>query len=85
MTLRPGEIRVDKATGMVRPTHGPSLNTDRARADEFEGGAHQVVSLPDGLQVIKRGGGPTHFEIVPTNPVTPAQFQDMLNKVGLKK
>ena len=46
---------------MVRPTHGPSLNTDRAKADKFEGGAYQVTSLPDGVQIIKERRWPHPF------------------------
>jgi hypothetical protein len=79
MTVMPNEVRLD-ANGMVRPTHGVSINTDPAKVERF-GGAQQVKSLPEGLKIIQRGKDPHHYEIVPTQPIRPEQFQQLLNRV----
>jgi hypothetical protein len=80
MTARPGEYRVGP-DGMVKSTHGLSLNTNPAAVERF-GGASQIKSLPDGLQIIPRGADPGHFEIVPSRTMTPGAYQELLNQVA---
>lgn len=79
MTFTPNEVRLD-AKGMVKPTHGLSVNTNAAGLERF-GGAQQIKTIPEGLQIIQRGSNQNHFEIVPTQPMKPEQFQLLLNKV----
>jgi RHS repeat-associated protein len=79
MAVKPNEIRVD-ANGMVRPTHGVSLSTNPAGLERF-GGARQIKNLPEGLQIIQRGSNVSHYEIVPTEPMKPEAFQELLNQV----
>jgi hypothetical protein len=79
LTFKPHEIRLD-ANGMVTPTHGVSVNTSPAGLERF-GGARQIKSVPEGLQIIQRGSSPTHYEIVPRAPMPPTQFQHLLNQV----
>ncbi len=79
MTFKPNEIRLD-ANGMVQSTHGVSVNTNASGLERF-GGARQISTVPDGLQIIQRGANVSHFEIVPSRPMSPEQFQQLLNKV----
>ena len=79
-TLKPGEIKIDKATGMVKDTHGVSLDINPDTVSKF-GGAYKIDSLPDGLKIIQRGSRAEHFEIVPTKPMTVDEFQGLLNKI----
>lgn len=65
---------------MVKSTHGLSVNTNPAKVEAF-GGANQIKTLPDGLQIVQRGSNASHYEIVPTQPMKPADFQGLLNKV----
>jgi hypothetical protein len=78
--LKPGEIRVGK-DGLVRPTHGPSLDTDPSFGAVASRGANKVKSIPDELQIIQRGGRATHFEVVPKEPMTPERFQELLRQI----
>ena len=79
MTVKPNEVRLD-ANGMVKPTHGISVNSSPSGLERF-GGAQQIKHLPEGLQIIQRGKNPSHFEIVPTQPTELEHFQQLLNKV----
>ncbi|MGE5329543.1 MAG: fibronectin type III domain-containing protein [Deltaproteobacteria bacterium] len=79
-TLKPGEIKIDKATGMVKDTHGVSLDVNPDTVSKF-GGAYKIDSLPDGLKIIQRGSRAEHFEIVPTKPMTVDEFQGLLNQI----
>lgn len=76
--VKPGDVRV--INGLVQPTHGPSLDTDPSRLGSF-GGARRLVSIPSELQIIQRGKRATHFEIVPKEPMTPEQFQELVNQI----
>ena len=79
-TIKAGEIKIDKATGMVTSTHGVSLDVNPNTVSKF-GGAYKIDSLPDGLQIIQRGSRAEHFEIVPTKPMTVDEFQGLLNQI----
>ena len=79
---RPGEVRVDPATGLLRTTHGISVFDRPDDLDRF-GGAHEVVSLPDKLRIIQRGRDPHHFEIVPAVPMPPAEYEEALQQIVL--
>ena len=77
------DIQIDKATGLVKPTHGLSLDVDAAAMEKF-GGAFQVESIPAELKIIQRGGRMGHFEIVPREAMTPEGFQEFANQIVLK-
>jgi hypothetical protein len=83
LTVKPNELRVDKATGLVQPTHGISLNTDPGKLAQF-GGAFRVKSIPSELKIIQRGTKPGHYEIVPREPMPMQRFQELLQKVVLE-
>jgi hypothetical protein len=79
---KPGEVRVDPATGLLRTTHGISV-FDRPDNLERFGGAYQVLSIPDTLRIIQRGRDPHHFEIVPVVPMSQAEYEDALKQIIL--
>jgi len=81
--VRPGEIRVGN-DGLVRTTHGLSVNTNPLDQNVARRTAMRIKSIPDELQIIRRGGGDTHFEIVPKQPMTPERFQELLNQIVLE-
>jgi hypothetical protein len=80
LTAKPGECRIDKSTGLLKSSHGVSLNTDPAKLARF-GGASQIRSLPKGLKIIQRGADPSHFEVVPARPMTPSEYQNLLHRI----
>ena len=79
-TIKSGEIKIDSATGMVKDTHGISLDVNPNTVSKF-GGAYKIDSLPDGLKIIQRGTRAEHFEIVPTRPMTVDEIQGLLNQI----
>jgi hypothetical protein len=79
---RPGEVRIDSATGLVQTTHGISV-FDRPDNLERFGGAHEVTSLPDKLRIVQRGRDPHHFEIVPTVPMPLLEYEEALQQIVL--
>lgn len=78
--LKPGEVKVDRTTGLVQPTHGPSLDIVPDNVARF-GGAQQVTRIPSELKVIQRGARIEHFEVVPRQPMTEAKFQQLLDAI----
>jgi hypothetical protein len=60
--VKPGEIRIDKATGLVKDTHGISLDVNPDTVSKF-GGAYKIDSMPEGLKIIQRGSRAEHFEM----------------------
>jgi RHS repeat-associated protein len=80
LTLKPGEIKLDPKTGLVKPSHGPSLDVNASTVERF-GGAQQIKSIPAELKIIQRGARPEHFEIVPREPMPLDKFQELLNQV----
>lgn len=78
--LKPNEFKLNKETGLVKPTHGVSLDVDPNTVSKF-GGAYKIESLPDGLKVIQRGQRKEHFEIVPSNEMSIEKFQSLLNQI----
>lgn len=79
---RPGEVRVDPATGLLRTTHGISVY-DRPDNLERFGGAYEIVSAPDKLRIIQRGRDSHHFEIVPAVPMSLAEYEEVLQQIVL--
>jgi hypothetical protein len=79
---RPQDVRIDKATGLLKPTRGISLNTDEEAMINRLGGARQVLKVPKDLQIIYTS--PNHFEIAPRVPMTMQQYQELLNQTTYK-
>jgi hypothetical protein len=83
LTVRPGDVKVDRQTGLIQTTHGLSLDTDPAGLSRF-GGARKVLSIPDELHIAQRGQRETHFEIVPKEPMTLDRFQELVSQIVLE-
>ena len=83
LDAKPHEYKVD-ARGMVKATHGLSVETDSAALSRF-GGSSRIVSAPASLQIIQRGARPTHFEIVPRQPMKPSEYQEALDQIVLEQ
>jgi hypothetical protein len=80
-TVKPNEVKIDKVTGLVKPTHGVSLDVNPATLEKW--GPQQIQSIPSELKIIQRGKRLEHFEIVPKEPMTLERFQELLNKIEL--
>jgi RHS repeat-associated protein len=78
----PNDIKLDPE-GMVKTTHGPSLNTDPAKLERF-GEVYEIKLIPPELQIIQRGMNASHYEIVPRQPMTLERFQQLLRSVVTK-
>ena len=76
------DIQIDRATGLVKPTHGLSLDLDAAVMKKF-GGAFRVESIPQELRIVQRGNRMGHFEIVPRQAMTSERFQELAYQVTL--
>jgi hypothetical protein len=76
------EVRIDPNTGLVQPLRGVSVFNRPDNLDRF-GGPHRVTNLPTELQIVQRGHDPTHFEIVPVQPMTFKEYEDALGRIVL--
>lgn len=83
LVFQPHEVRIDKRTGLIKTTHGVSVDADAKRVASF-GGAYKVQALPEGLTIIQRGRRAEHYEIVPAAPVTLGRYQELLDEVELE-
>src|SRR5439155_4904515 len=79
---KPYEVRIDPATGLLRTTHGVSVYDRPDNLSRF-GGAYQVTAVPGELRIVQRGRDPHHFEIVPSKPMTLAEYEQALNQIIL--
>ena len=83
LTARPSDVRIDKASGLLRPGWGISLNSDPNASQIVKyGGPYKVDSIPDGLQ-ITQVGKEGHFELAPARSMTMEQYQGLLQQVQL--
>ena len=83
LTFKPHEVKRDRRTGLLRTTHGISVDATAEYIARF-GGAYVVRRIPEGLMIIQRGRRPTHYEIVPAFPMTPDHYQSLLDQVALE-
>ena len=81
-TIKPNEIKINKATGNVKTTHGVSINVDPNNVSKF-GGAYKIESIPEGLKIVQRGAKLEHFEIVPEYEMPLEEFQNLLNQIEI--
>lgn len=82
LTPKSGEVKIDRATGMVLPQRGISV-FDRPDGLERFGGANEVTNLPERLRVIQVGRDPHHHEIVPAEPMPYDEYTDLLKQIVL--
>jgi hypothetical protein len=78
----PHEVKRDPRTGLLQPTHGLSVFDQPDHLEKF-GGAHQVTNVPAELRIIQRGRNSHHFEIVPAQPMTMAEYEEALQQIVL--
>ena len=79
---RPFEVKFDPITGLLQPTHGISVFNRPDHLDRF-GGAYRVTGVPEDLKIIPRGRDPSPLEVVPARPMTLAEYEAALGKIGL--
>lgn len=48
------------------------------------GGAGEIESVPNELEIAQRGQSPDHYEIAPKQPMTLERYRDLLNQGRLK-
>ena len=77
------DVKTDKITGLLKTTHGVSVDSDPQEVAKF-GGAYRVVSMPAELTIIQRGRREGHFEIVPASPMPLSEYQELLNQIELR-
>lgn len=82
LTPRPQDVRIDATTGLLLTTHGVSV-FDRPDGLEHFGGAFRVTAVPATLAIIQRGRNSHHFEIVPAQAMTMAEYENALNQIVL--
>jgi RHS repeat-associated protein len=88
-TPKPGEFRVDKETGFVKPTHGVSVydNPASVRAGGRLPYEVDLDTVPSSLQIKQRGErDPHHYEIMPKPGanLTPEQYIQNLECIRCK-
>jgi hypothetical protein len=83
LTFQPHELRLDKQTGMVLPSHGISVDSELENVVKF-GGAYLVKAIPHDLTIVQRGRRESHYEIVPRSPMPPERFQELLDQIELE-
>ncbi|GHT12370.1 hypothetical protein FACS1894170_07120 [Planctomycetales bacterium] len=75
-------VRID-SNGLVKPSHGLSLNLDPEKVKKF-GGAFKVKNIPDELQIMQRGKDLGHYEIVPKEAMPVEKYRELLKQVILE-
>ncbi|MCY3006151.1 MAG: hypothetical protein NTV29_09240 [Planctomycetota bacterium] len=81
-----GEIPVDKDGNVKIGSTGPSINTDPEDPNVKKKGPHQIIEIPDGLEIVQQGIKPdktlkTHGVIRPTRPMKPDEFKALVKKI----
>jgi len=83
---KPHEYKVDKNTGMVKPTHGISVfdNPDRLLSKGFTPYLLNLESVPKTLQIKQRGSDPHHYEIMPRRAMPIEEYKEELRQILVK-
>ena len=77
------DVLLERNTGLLRTDRGISLFDDPAKAARF-GAVYVVESLPEGLKMQQRGRDPSHYELMPAEPMTFARYVELLTRVVLR-
>ena len=83
LAARAIDVKIDPGTGLVQPGRGISVNTNSSGLERFCG-AQEIDPIPEGLEVIQRGGNSSHYEISPNEPMSMSRYQELLNQVKFK-
>jgi hypothetical protein len=78
------DLRFDRVTGLVLPKRGVSVYNRPDGLDRF-GGAYRLGSIPAELMIVQTGANPTHFEIIPAQAMSLADYELALAKITLTK
>lgn len=73
------DVRIDKSTGLLKPTRGISVNADPSKVLKF-GVVSKVDSIPQGL-TLKQIGAIGHYEIIPGYPMSMRSYQALLDQI----
>jgi hypothetical protein len=79
---RPIDVRIDPATGLLRPGRGVSVFSRLEGLERF-GGAYRVTQVPPELAIVRVGRDPNHFEIVPVRLMTLNEYEHALARIVL--
>ncbi len=84
LIAKESDVKLDRMTGLLRTTHGVSVDSDADEVARF-GGAYRVKRLPDGLCLLQRGRRRSHYEIVPASPMPLPEYQRLLDEIELEQ
>ena len=76
------DVIINRKTGIVMPTRGVSVFDRPDGLDRF-GGAFEVETIPNTLQIVKTGQNPHHYEIAPAFEMTFERYEFELAKISL--
>ena len=77
------DVLLECNTGLLRTDRGISLFDDPAKAERF-GAVSVVESFPEGLKIQQRGRDPSHYELMPAEPMTFERYVELLTHVVLR-
>jgi hypothetical protein len=77
------DVLPERNTGLLRTDRGLSLFDDPAKAERF-GAVYMVESWPEGLKMQQRGRDPSHYELMPDEPMTFERYIELLTHVVLR-
>lgn len=83
LTIRPGDVRTDPDTGLLVLTYGASVDTDPNALRRFPR-IRKIKSIPPELTIRQRGKRPTHFEVMPRQPMSEERYKELLRLVELE-
>ncbi|OQY44163.1 MAG: hypothetical protein DRR08_29335 [Candidatus Parabeggiatoa sp. nov. 2] len=83
---KPHEYKIDKNTGMVKPTHGISVfdNPHSLENKGFTPNLLDLASVPKTLQIKQRGSDPHHSEIMPLKSMQIEPYKEALRQIKVK-
>jgi hypothetical protein len=77
------DVLLERNTRLLRTDRGISLFDDPVKAVRF-GAVHMVESLPEGLRIQQRGRDPSHYELMPAEPMPFERYVELLTRVVLR-
>ena len=76
------DVLLERNTDLLRIDRGVSLFDDPVKAARF-GAVYRVESFPEGLKIQQRGRDPSHYELMPAEPMTFERYVELLTQVVL--
>lgn len=80
------EYKIDKATGLVKNTHGVSVFDNKESVSKNGFTPHEVDlnTLSNKLKIKQRGNDPKHYEIMPKENMSLDDYKKELSKIKCK-